>query len=204
MAKRLYLASSNKGKARELATLAEAEGIELALLPGYEKLPRFPEKDTSFAMNAVEKALHYSRHTDELVAADDSGIVVDALDGRPGVRSARYAGPDATDEQNNWKLLDELRGLPDDQRAARYVCVLALARRDRVLGVFSDSCEGRILNQPRGHGGFGYDPLFFFPPLGRSMAELSVEEKNQHSHRGKAFQKLLTHLKERPAPPGAQ
>lgn len=199
----LYLASSNPGKLRELKALASEKGVELAPLPNYRQLPKFPETDRSFALNALEKALHYSRLARDLVAADDSGIVVHALDGRPGVHSARYTGPDATDEQNNRKLLDELRGLPEEKRAARYVCVLVLARRGRVLGIFSDSCEGRILEEPRGRGGFGYDPLFFFPRLGKTMAELSTEEKNQHSHRGKAFRKLLAHLLRLPATPGA-
>ena len=205
---KLYLATSNPGKLRELGALAQTEGFELASLPGYERLPRAPEEDASFALNALEKALHYSRlinHTEPpgsrlgesepLVVADDSGLIVDALGGGPGPHSARYAGPQATDADNNRKLLDELRGVPEAKRAARYVCVLALAREDRTLAVFSDSCEGRILEAPRGAGGFGYDPLFFFPPLGKTMAELDVAEKNQHSHRGKAFKALLEYLR---------
>ncbi len=198
MGEKLYLASSNKGKRRELAALAEAEGVELFPLPDYERLPRFPESEASFALNALEKALHYSRLGDALILADDSGIVVDALGGAPGVHSARYAGPQARNEDNNRKLLEELKGLPEEKRAARYVCVIALARQDRILGVFSDSCEGRILEAPRGQGGFGYDPLFYFPPLQQTMAELDVEEKNRHSHRGKAFRKLLDYLKQHP------
>jgi XTP/dITP diphosphohydrolase len=129
------------------------------------------------------------------VVADDSGIVVDALGGRPGVHSARYAGPAATDEENNRKLLEELRGAPEEKRTAHYVCVLALAQANRTLALFSASCEGRLLEAPRGTGGFGYDPLFFFPPLGKTMAELEVTEKNLHSHRGKAFRKLLAYLR---------
>lgn len=198
MPTRLYLASSNPSKLRELARLAEAEGIEAALLPDYDRLPRAPEKDASFALNALEKALHYSRLNDGLIAADDSGLVVDALSGRPGVLSARYAGPQASDEDNNRKLLEELSELPESKRTARYVCVLALAQQNRALAIFSDSCEGCILEAPRGAGGFGYDPLFYFPPLGKTMAELALEEKNQHSHRGKAFHKLLAYLKEHP------
>lgn len=193
----IYLASSNPGKLRELAALAQTENTELALLPDYDRLPRAPEEDSSFALNALEKALHYSRLTDGLVVADDSGLVVDALSGRPGVHSARYAGRRASDEDNNRKLLEELRGLPEEKRAAHYVCVLALARCNRTLAVISDSCAGRILEAPRGRGGFGYDPLFYFPPLGKTMAELHLEEKNRHSHRGKAFRHLLGYLKER-------
>lgn len=198
MGEKLYLASSNKGKRRELAALAEAERFWLASLPDYDQLPKAPEDDSSFALNALEKALHYSRLGDALILADDSGIVVDALGGAPGVHSARYAGPQASNEDNNRKLLEELKGLPEEKRAARYVCVIALARQDRLLGVFSDSCEGRILEEPRGQGGFGYDPLFYFPPLQQTMAELGVEEKNRHSHRGKAFRKLLDYLKQHP------
>jgi len=192
---KLYLATSNPGKLRELGALAADEGFELAALPGYDRLPRAPEEDASFALNALEKALHYSRLREGLLVADDSGLVVEALEGRPGPRSARYAGPQATDADNNRKLLEELRGRPEAQRAARYVCVLALAERNRVLALFSEACAGRILEAPRGRGGFGYDPLFFFPPLAKTMAELEVGEKNRHSHRGKAFRKLLAYLK---------
>ena len=197
---RLYLATSNPGKLRELGALAAAEGFGLEALPGYAGLPRFPESEPSFALNALEKALHYSRLCEGLVVADDSGLVVDALNGRPGPHSARYAGAEATDEDNNRKLLAELRGVPGAKRVARYVCVLALAERDRLLAIFSDSCVGRILEAAQGAGGFGYDPLFFFPPLGKTMAELSVDEKNKHSHRGKAFRMLLQYLRDqRPA-----
>ncbi|MGH9814039.1 MAG: RdgB/HAM1 family non-canonical purine NTP pyrophosphatase [Candidatus Acidiferrales bacterium] len=192
----VYLASSNQGKLRELAALAQAQGLALQALPGYDRLPRFPESESSFALNALEKALHYSRHADGLVVADDSGIVVDALDGRPGVHSARYAGPTATDEDNNRKLLEELEAVPEEMRTARYVCVLALAQRDCVLALFSAACEGRLLKAPRGTGGFGYDPLFFVPPLGKTMAELDVAEKNMHSHRGKGFRKLLAWVRD--------
>jgi XTP/dITP diphosphohydrolase len=198
MSKLLYLASSNPGKLRELAALAAAAGLELALLPGYDRLPSAAEEDSSFALNALEKALHYSQTTDLPVLGDDSGLVVDALGGRPGVHSARYAGPRATDDDNNRKLLEELGDVPAEKRMARYVCVLALAWRNRTLALFSDSCQGRILEAPRGEGGFGYDPLFFFPPLERTLAEVSAEEKNQHSHRAKAFRKLLAYLGQPP------
>lgn len=212
---KLFLATSNPGKLRELAALADAagpersrgEGVELVPLRDYDRLPRAPEDDASFALNALEKALHYSRLAEGFVVADDSGLVVEALGGRPGVRSARYAqtggglpaGAAATDADNNRQLLAELESVPEERRAARYICALALAGSDRLLALFSDSCEGRILKEPRGAGGFGYDPLFYFPPLGKTMAELSLPDKNQHSHRGKAFRKLLTYLNEHPA-----
>ncbi len=196
MDKTLYLASSNAGKLRELQALAEGSGINAELLPKFRELPPAREDHASFALNALEKTLYYSRFTDQLVVADDSGLAVDALDGAPGVRSARYAGPSASDEDNNRKLLAELRGVPKEKRTARYICVLALARQNRLLALFSDSCEGLILTEHRGRGGFGYDPLFYFPPLEKTLAEVSEAEKNLHSHRGKAFRKLLSSLKE--------
>lgn len=198
MSRRLYLASGNPGKLRELAALAAAEGFTLEPLPDYSRLPAVAELAASFALNALDKALHYTRFTDGRVLADDSGLAVDALGGAPGARSARYAGPNATDEDNNRALLTALAAVPDQRRTARYICVLALARRGQALALFSDACEGRILSAPRGTGGFGYDPLFFFPPLNRTMAELSLEEKNRHSHRARAFRKLLAYLKEHP------
>lgn len=181
-----------------MAALAEAEGVKLAPVPDYDKLPPAREDDSSFALNALEKALHYSRFGDGLVVADDSGLAVDALDGRPGVHSARYAGPNSSDEDNNRKLLNELRGVAEEKRTARYVCVLALARAGRVLALFSDSCEGRVVTEPRGRGGFGYDPLFYFPPLGKTLAEIDPAAKNLHSHRGKAFRKVLEYLRRHP------
>ena len=212
MTRTIYLASSNPGKLRELAALAAAQGIRLEPLPDYQKLPQANESAQSFALNALEKALHYSRHADGLVVAEDSGLVVDALGGAPGARSARYAhtsgglpaGGNATDADNNRALLAALANVPEEKRAARYICVLVLAssrpfgyaQGKQVLALFSDVCEGRILAAPRGTGGFGYDPLFLFPPLNHTMAELPVEEKNRHSHRGKAFAKLLAYLKE--------
>lgn len=196
MPKTLHLASSNQGKLRELGALAEREGFALEPLPCYARLQPFPENEASFALNALEKALYYSRAGGRLVVADDSGLVVDALDGRPGVQSARYAGSAATDQDNNRKLLAELRDMAEEKRTARYLCVLVLARAGQALALFSDSCEGRILEAPRGQGGFGYDPLFFFPPFGKTMAELGTAEKNQHSHRGKAFRKLLAYLRD--------
>ncbi len=173
-----------------------APGVELEaeLLPGFSSLPQAPEDHDSFALNAIEKALHYSRHTKELVCADDSGLVVDALGGAPGVRSARYAGDNATDDDNNRKLLEELSAVSEDGRTAHYICVLALARKGELVALFSDRCEGRITDEPRGKGGFGYDPYFFFPPLDKTLAEVSDKEKNEVSHRGKAFQKLIAFL----------
>ncbi len=191
----LLLATSNPGKLREYQVLASGErrgyAIELALIPGFEGLPRFDESAPTFAENAAGKALHYSRFAELPIVADDSGLVVPALGGAPGVQSARYAGPGASDDDRVRKLLEELRSKRVTDRRARFVCVMALAQRGRILAVFSDSASGVLLDAPRGTQGFGYDPIFFFPALGKSYAEISREEKNLHSHRGKAFRKLM-------------
>jgi XTP/dITP diphosphohydrolase len=191
---RLLVASSNPGKLREYQALAAGRPIELALFPNFDSLPAFDESAPTFAENAAGKALHYSRLADLPVIADDSGLVVPALGGAPGPKSARYAGANASDADRVQKLLAELREKNVQQRAARFVCVLVLAERGRVLAVFSDFVEGTLLDAPCGTGGFGYDPIFFFAPLGKTFAELAREEKNRHSHRGKAFRKLLRFL----------
>jgi len=154
----------------------------------------FEENFPTFAENAAGKALHYSRHTDGLVFADDSGLVVLALGGAPGVHSARYAGAQATNSQRIEKLLREMRGKTGSERAAHFVCAIALAKRGRALAIVTDRVDGEILDAPRGSGGFGYDPVFYFPALGKTFAEIPAEEKNQRSHRGKAFRRLLAAL----------
>jgi XTP/dITP diphosphohydrolase len=191
---KLFLASLNPGKLREYQILTAGRAVELALLPGLDALPRCEESAPTFAENAAGKALHYSRFVELPVVADDSGLVVPALGGKPGVHSARYAGPHASDAERICKLLAELRGKPTSGRQARFVCVVALAERGSVRAVCSDSVSGELLDAPRGEQGFGYDPIFFFPPLRKSFAELSRAEKNLHSHRGKAFRKLLAIL----------
>lgn len=192
----LLLASANPGKLREYQKLAEGHPLQLALIPGIDSLPPFEESAPTFAENAAGKALHYSRFVTAPVIADDSGLVVPALGGAPGPRSARYAGPKASDADRIRKLLAELREKGITDRRARFVCVLALAEPGTLRAVFSDAVEGELLEAPRGTGGFGYDPVFFYPPLGKTFAELSPEEKNQHSHRGRAFRKLLGFLAE--------
>jgi XTP/dITP diphosphohydrolase len=191
--KNLYLASSNPGKLNEFSAIALAvhRTIALALLPGYAELSRFPEDAPTFAENAVGKALHAASITQDAVCADDSGLVVPALNGDPGVRSARYSGSNATGGENNAKLLEALRGKTRRDRQAYFVCALAVARKGNVLAVITNRVDGSILDAPCGSGGFGYDPLFYFPPLNKSFAELSGAEKNLHSHRGKAFRRLL-------------
>lgn len=194
----LYLASSNAGKLQEFHALAaSASGVvslELQLLPNFAALPSFEESAPTFSENAAGKALHYSRYSDLPVFADDSGLIVDALGGVPGVRSARYAGPGASSAQRMEKLQAEMRARGAKDRRARFVCVIALALRGRVVAVFSDAVEGEILENSRGTEGFGYDPIFFFRPAGKSFAEMPANEKNRYSHRAKAFRKLVDFL----------
>jgi len=216
----LYLASSNPGKLREFRKAALARDIHVKPLPAIESLPACIEDGRTFEENARKKALHYSAYVSGPVFADDSGISVDALRGAPGVFSARFARSDATDDENNRKLLQELRrletaagsspasprvalkerGVPPcvenqpSRRAAHYVCVIALAQCGRILCVTEGRADGVILDEPRGAGGFGYDPYFFYAPLGKTFAELKPEEKFAVSHRGEAFRKLLDFL----------
>lgn len=190
----MFLATSNPGKLREYRVLADSSPIEIELLATFNEIPPFEESAPTFAENSAGKALHYSRFAPGIVLADDSGLVVPALGGAPGVYSARYAGPDAKDEDRYRKLLRELQGKEGDERRARFVCVSSLAANGRALAVVSDSAEGTILQEPRGNDGFGYDPVFYFEQLGRTYAEISREEKNRYSHRGKAFRKILAFL----------
>jgi XTP/dITP diphosphohydrolase len=195
---KLFLASSNPGKLAEYGVLAETSAdcarVELAFLPEFESLPSFEESAPTFAENAAGKALYYSRHCAEMVFADDSGLVVPGLGGAPGVLSARYAGLGATNAQRIEKLLGEMRGKTGSARAAHFVCAIALAKEGRALAIVTNRVDGEILESPRGTRGFGYDPVFYFPALQKTFAELSAEEKNRHSHRGKAFRRLLSHL----------
>lgn len=193
---KLSIASSNQGKLCEFQALSAGCGspIVISLVSNFDALPKFDEAAPTFGENAAGKALHYSRFSSGLVMADDSGLVVPALGGAPGVVSARYAGPDASDAGRVHKLLAEMRYKKGGERRAQFVCVIALADQGQVRGVFSASAEGELLDTPRGEGGFGYDPVFFFPPLGKTFAEITREEKNKYSHRGKAFRKTLDFL----------
>jgi XTP/dITP diphosphohydrolase len=195
---RLLLASSNRHKLEEFRALAAGSGLQLDLLPGFDSLAAFDETAETIAENAAGKAIHYSRGTAERVMADDSGLVVPALGGAPGVRSSRYAGPEGDAGKNILKLLEAMAGKKGQDRAGRFVCILAVARAGRVEAVFSAAVEGTILEAPRGNGGFGYDPVFFHEPAGKTFAELPREEKNRASHRGRAFRKLVAYLKENP------
>ena len=195
---KLLLATSNPGKLREYRALA-GPGAEIALdlLPDFASLPPFEETAPTFAENAAGKALHYSRFTGELLLAEDSGLVGRALGGAPGPLSARWAGPDATDADRVRKLLEELKDRPTSERGARFVSVAALARRGEAVAIFSDFVEGVLTPEPQGGDGFGYDPIFLFEPLGRTFAELTVEEKNLYSHRARAFRKVVAFLRSR-------
>jgi XTP/dITP diphosphohydrolase len=193
---RVLIATSNSGKLRDFAGAAKALGIEVSSLPNFSELPSIEEDGATFESNARKKARHYSRLVSgELILADDSGLEVDALGGAPGVISARYAvengSENSSDAANNAKLLRELTSVPEPKRTARFVCVIAAAKDGRIVGTFRGEAVGRVLFEARGSGGFGYDPLFYFPTLSKTFAELTPEEKAQVSHRGKAFAKFL-------------
>ena len=205
MALRLYAATTNQGKLRDFRTAATAYGIEIDPLPGLAGIAAPEEDGATFAANAALKAVYYSRFAPgELVVADDSGLEVDALNGAPGVRSARFAAdsglvdsPDAndnTDVWNNMVLLQRLAGVAETQRAGRYRCVLVVARDGAVVHTAHGAVEGLILGEPKGTGGFGYDPLFYLPDLERTMAEIDLETKLSLSHRGRAIAALLAML----------
>ncbi|HEY4379703.1 MAG TPA: non-canonical purine NTP pyrophosphatase [Acidobacteriaceae bacterium] len=207
---RLYVATSNPGKLRDFAHAAEGhllggERIQIEPLPGLAAIPAPPEDEPSFDANARTKALAYSRFAPGLmVLADDSGLEVDGLGGAPGVRSARYAedlnfagaAGSTVDERNNVALLRGLEGVPETRRRGRYRCVLALARDGEIVATAEGALEGRILSTPQGGLGFGYDPLFFLPELGRTMAELDPATRLAMSHRGRALRNLLEHFPE--------
>ena len=195
----VLIATSNAGKLRDFAGAAAPFGIEVATIPNFASLPTVVEDGRTFEENARKKAESYSREVPgEMVLADDSGLEVDALKGAPGVHSARYAADaphlmdnNTDDEANNTRLLRELKDVPPDKRTGRFVCVIAVARDGQTLQVFRGEVEGTILNRSRGTNGFGYDPLFYFPQIQKSFAELTPEEKAQYSHRGVAFRQFL-------------
>ena len=199
---RVLVATSNPGKLRDFAGAAQAHGVEIAPIPGFSSLPPVVEDGATFEANARKKAEGYSRSVPgKIVLADDSGLEVDALQGAPGVHSARYAadyphlaGDNTDDMANNARVLRELKTVPAEKRTARFVCVLAAARDGVTIATFRGEAEGRILDAPRGENGFGYDPLFYFPQIDRTFAELKAVEKAQYSHRGGAFRKFLAWL----------
>jgi len=188
----LYCATGNAGKLREFRMAADVTRIGIELLPGFRQLPPALEDGATFEENAIRKALHYSPHAAGLLFADDSGLEVEALGGAPGVYSARFSGPHATDDSNNRLLLEKLRGVAN--RTARFVCAIALVEGERVIGVYHGAVEGEILHAPRGTGGFGYDPLFYCPAFGCTFGEATAEQKLSLSHRGQAVRAMLASL----------
>ncbi|HEX7284987.1 MAG TPA: RdgB/HAM1 family non-canonical purine NTP pyrophosphatase [Candidatus Angelobacter sp.] len=198
---RLYIATTNPGKLREFHEAARHLPGQFDSLPGLETLPAPVEDGETFEQNARIKAEYYSRSVPgELVLAEDSGLSVDELDGAPGVYSARYAAvlksgsathENSNDQENNAALIAQLERLPAGKHAGKYACVIALARDGETLATFTGEANGELLTSPRGSGGFGYDPLFYFPGLQRTFAELPLEEKRRHSHRGAAFRAFL-------------
>lgn len=197
-AMRVLIATSNPGKLRDFAGAAGPYGVEVKPLPQLASLPAPTEDQPTFEANARKKAEHYSRLVPgELVLADDSGLEVDALGGAPGIYSARYAAMErgheanSTDAENNARLLRELAAIPDAPRRAQFICWIAAARDGQSLATFRGAAEGFILFVARGTHGFGYDPLFYFPAIDRTFAELLPEEKANCSHRGQAFRKFL-------------
>lgn len=189
----LVIATRNRGKLREFRSLLTPAGVTLLGLEEAGLDGDFEETGSSFAENARLKALAWSARSEHPVLADDSGLEVFALGRRPGIYSARYAGPGATDADRIAKLLDELKSSGGD-RSARFVCALAVAHRGAVIIETEGECRGVIADEPRGSNGFGYDPVFLFPELGRTYAELSEEEKNRHSHRANAIRALRARM----------
>jgi len=192
---RLVLGTSNAGKVREIEKAFAELAIAVEIIPAYN-MPSVEEDGLTFEDNACKKALHYACYAGCSAIADDSGLEVDALQGAPGVRSARFAGEHADDAANNTKLLAELSKVPPESRSARFRCVLAVATPDGHCVTVDGICSGTIGFVPQGEQGFGYDPLFVLPD-GRTMAQLSLEEKNAISHRGRALEKLKELLKGR-------
>jgi XTP/dITP diphosphohydrolase len=185
----VYCATSNRGKLREFQWAAPDFDVRALTVVA----PPPEEHGDTFEANAIEKALAYGAHTSGYLFADDSGLEVDALGGAPGIHSARYAGPNATDEENNALLLERLRGI--ENRAARFVCVIALVLGDALVKTFRGTVEGRIIDASRGSSGFGYDPLFFCEALGCTFGEAAIDEKMRVSHRAQALKAMFTYLR---------
>lgn len=189
---KIWCATGNPGKLREFQLAGNVLGIEIVPLENLKSIQAPEETGATFEENARLKAEYYSRFAPGLLFADDSGLEADALGGEPGVRSARYAGDLATDQANNRLLLERIRDQKD--RTARFVCVIALARAGDTVATFRGAVEGRIIDYPKGSSGFGYDPLFFYPPFGCTFAEIEGERKFEASHRGQALRDMFKYL----------
>lgn len=192
--KELLFASRNKGKFREASALLQPLDVKLLSVEDFSGAPEVVEDGTTFQENALKKARCLAEYSGIATIADDSGLEVECLGGRPGVYSSRFAGPDATDQENTIHLLGELEGVPLEKRTAAFRCVLALFDKDGSYNFFEGTLEGFIAFELSGAGGFGYDPIFLLPDGERTVAELDPEEKNRISHRGKAFEKLIQFL----------
>jgi len=193
---KLLVATGNQGKLKEIRRLLADAPIEVIGLDAYSDLPEVVEDGDTFVANARKKATEMAAATGCLTLADDSGLVVDALGGAPGVISARYAGEDGDDEANNRKLMQEMQGVPDNKRQAAFHCVIALAEPDGRCRTFDGKISGILLREPRGEGGFGYDPYFLVPEYGKTTSELPLDIKNRISHRGNALRKVIPVLQE--------
>jgi XTP/dITP diphosphohydrolase len=193
---KLLLATTNQGKAKEIRSFLEELSLEIITLQELKLKKTFPEHGKTFADNARGKSLFYSEHWEGLTLAEDSGLEIEHLKGAPGTISARFSGPQATDEKNNQKVLELMNGLPSEKRKARFVSCMILAQKGRIIKKIEGTAEGLIASKKRGRYGFGYDPIFYYPPLGKTFAELLPEEKNRVSHRGQALKKLKKFLLE--------
>jgi XTP/dITP diphosphohydrolase len=191
----LVIATKNAGKLRELKRYLKNVPADVISSGEFEHTPRIVENGKTFKANASKKAVVTSRFTKGLVLADDSGLSVSALDGAPGVRSSRFAGPKKRDKDNNLKLLRVLEELPAGKRQAKFVCAIAIADNGKVVKVIEESCAGRIAFAPKGRHGFGYDPLFLIPKYGRTFGELGLKVKDRMSHRSKALKKAREFLR---------
>ncbi|HEY6552073.1 MAG TPA: RdgB/HAM1 family non-canonical purine NTP pyrophosphatase [Vicinamibacteria bacterium] len=190
----LLLASQNPGKLEEMRHLVAGLPFRVVGPRDVGLLEAPEETGSTFVENATQKALHYAGRSGLLTVADDSGISVDALDGEPGLYSSRFGGERATDHDRNQFLLSRLAGVAESQRGARFTSAVVVARGDTVLFEAQETVEGRIASEPRGRNGFGYDPLFFYPPFGKTFGEVAAEDKDRVSHRGKAFARLRAFL----------
>jgi XTP/dITP diphosphohydrolase len=188
--KEVIIATKNPGKAREFEHIFAPRGIDVKTLLDYPEIEDVEETGTTFEENATLKAEAVSKRLNKMVIGDDSGLIVDALEGRPGIYSARYAGEPKDDQKNLEKVLEELKGVSEEDRTARFYCALAVAVPGKETITVSGTCEGRILEEQRGSNGFGYDPVFYVPDKSRAMAELTSDEKNNISHRANALKKL--------------
>lgn len=194
--KTIIIATNNKGKAKEFKSLFAEYGYKIKTLYDFPEIRDVEETGNTFYANALQKATFISQALDTIVLADDSGLEVDALDGAPGIYSARFAGEHGNDQKNNEKLLEELKNTPEEERTANFHCSLVLVRPDKEPLHVVGTVDGLILQEPKGDNGFGYDPLFFVPELDKSMAELTSDQKNAISHRAQAIIKLRDHLDE--------